>query len=226
MSVARSASRRLVAIVVSCVLLAGTGCVSHAPMSETVMFREPVTSPRHTAVAATGGSITVPISDRQRLLTKRLPDRPNPDLWRMEPNVGAYLAVYDKKGAFAFSATAGYFLAGLDATVRLLPATYLTGALSYDAGQVYLQRRVYNHQALGAAIGAGYRRVRLFTSDYDNSAMFATDEIPLNLIGLRPHALFRMTDKHNIGLRVALFGGFTVQEQDPYVSLSLTVGGF
>lgn len=221
----RSAPCRIALIAIA-MLLAGTGCVNHAPMSETVMFREPGISPRHTAVPAVGATVTVPTSDQQRTLSARLPDRPNADLWKAEPNAGAYLALYDPGGRFAVSATAGYFIAGLDATVRILPATYLTGAISHQAGQVYLQRRVFNHRGLGAAIGAGYQRVRLFTSDDDTSAMFATDEIPVDVVGLRPHALFRMTDKNNVGMRVALFGGITTQTQDPYVTLSVTVGGF
>ncbi len=195
----RSAPYRLVLVAIVS-LLVGTGCVSHAPMSETLMFREPGSSqPRN---------------------------RPSAEVYTPAPNAGAYLAFYEEDGGLAFSATAGYFLGGFDATIRLLPATYLTGAIFIKTGQTYVQRRIYNQNAVGAAVGAGYRRIRLITDDYDSDVMFDFEAVPADIIGLRPHALFRMTDKNNIGMRVALFGGMTVQTQEPYVSLSLTVGGF
>jgi hypothetical protein len=222
---ARSAPYRLVLIAIVS-LLVGTGCVSHAPMSETLMFREPGTSPRHTARVGAGGTVTVPMSDRQRLLSSQLRNRPSAEVYTQAPNGGAYLAFYEEDGGLAFSATAGYFLGGFDATIRLLPATYLTGAISIKTGQIYVQRRIYNEDAVGAAVGAGYRRIRLITDDYDSDVMFDFEAVTADIIGLRPHALFRMTDKNNIGMRVALFGGMTMQTREPYVSLSLTVGGF
>jgi len=206
--------------------LAGSGCVSHAPMSETVMFREPTTSPRHTSVVGVGGTLSVPVSSRQRLLSAETPDRPTPRVLTTNPNAGAYLALYDPEGWFAFSATAGWFLVGLDATVKVLPATYLTAAVSpplpgaalrKQLPQIYFQRRVHNNASVGAAVGAGYRRELLFTDD---------DAVPVDIFGLRARGLLRMTPKNNVGMRVSVFGGMTRGTREPYVSLAFTFGGF
>jgi len=203
-------------------------------MSETVMFREPSTSPRHTSAAGFGGTLSIPVSNRQQLLSAEPPDRPAPRVLTEEPNAGAYLALYDPNGVFAFSATTGWFLVGVDATVRVLPATYLTAAVSPLPGealgkqlpQIYLQRRVYNHESLGAAVGVGYRRELLFTDTDESDSPLATDEVPVNIIGFRAHGLLRLTPENNVGIRVSVFGGTSQDTQQPYVSLALTVGGF
>jgi len=210
------------------IVIATSGCLGHAPMSETVMFRDASTTPRHTSTAGIGLTTTsaalvpAPPAETGEARYIRASDT---DL----PRIGTYLALYDSKGAFAMSATGGVFVAGIDATLRLTPSVYATGALGPGeesaTGQVYLQHRVLNGRSGGAAVAVGYRREVLQTWA-ESGGIFDTDATPLDIVGLRTHGLLRFTDKNNIGLRVGVFGGLTTETRDAVVTVSFTAGGF
>jgi hypothetical protein len=210
------------------IVLVTTGCLSHAPMSETVMFRDASTTPRHTSTAGIGLTTTsaarkpAPPPETGDARYLRASDA---DL----PRIGTYIALYDSKGAFAMSATGGIFVMGIDATLRLRPSVYLTGAVSPGgedllAGQAYLQHRLVNGRTGGLAVAAGYRREVMQT--WVDGGLFATDETPFNVVGVRTHGLLRVTDKNNIGLRMSLFGGLTTETREAVVTVSFTAGGF
>jgi hypothetical protein len=197
-------------------------------MSETVMFRDASTTPRHTSAAGIGLTTTS---------AAHLPSPPagtgdtrylrasDADL----PRIGTYIALYDSEGAFAMSATGGVLVAGIDATLRLTPSVYATGAFGPGeesaTAQVYLQHRVLNGSSGGAAVAVGYRREEVKTWA-DEGGLFATVAMPLDIVGLRTHGLLRLTDKNNIGLRVGVFGGVTRETRDAVVTVSFTAGGF
>ena len=210
------------------IVLITTGCLSHAPMSETVMFRDASSTPRHTSTAGIG--LTTTSAARK----PAPPPETGEDRYLRAsdanlPRIGTYIALYDSKGAFAMSATGGIFVMGIDATLRLTPSVYLTGAVGPGgdelvAGQAYLQRRLVNGRKVGLAVAAGYRREVMQT--WVDGGFFATDETPFNVVGVRTHGLLRVTDRNNIGLRMGLFGGVTTETREAVVTVSFTAGGF
>ena len=92
------------------------------------------------------------------------------------------------------------------------------------AGQAYLQRRLVNGRKVGLAVAAGYRREVMQT--WVDGGVFATDETPFDIVGVRTHGLLRVTDRNNIGLRMGLFGGVTTETREAVVTVSFTAGGF
>lgn len=206
-----------------------TGCATHVPASESVLFHEGATAPTHTNEFGIGGTGTLspvlasPRADARRSSSdrRRSEDAPPNDL---QAGGGLFLAAYDGQGHYAISGTVGILVAGLDATVQLRGRNYLTAGYSVpNQGQVFLLHRTVNSPQVGAAVGIGGRYEQYaFSEGYGLSI----DMEEVASIGTRGFILLRDRGDTKGGIKAGTYVGYVPELNSPVVALTLTVGRF
>lgn len=216
-------SARLAWIVLPLGLAATSGCVSHVPMSETVLFHTPQTTPRSTRVMSRG--LTVTASPTKNFGTGAY--TPHFDIYGTTPNntpysVGGYFTAYLLDGVGAISATAGLGVVGLDATAKLTRRTYaVVGASMPREGQVWLMHRTYNSPRTSVALGGGYMRRTLVFDD--EGALFI--DRPVDVAAVRGFVLSHPSDPSK-GVQLGVSVGYAPSLRQTTATVSLSVGSF
>ena len=212
------------------------GCAVHAPMSETVLFHDYATEPAHDKTWGFGFAATN--SPAPRAVVGIAQERfgataSRTDDFHLNPNgrsVGFYLGRYNEDGAFAFSATFGLPVFGLDGTFQLWRRNYVTAAISVPGQfQTYLQHRAFNSSSLGVAVGIGYRR-DLYTFDLTSECYalcLSLGHVGVSSFGVRSFAIYRgWEDISSGGLKLGFHAGYAPLLNQPVFSLTLMVGHF
>lgn len=219
-------------LAIALIVLFSGGCVSHIPISETVIFHDASTQPSHDRTSGFGFVGTYsPTKD----LALDLAEREYPKwAYRKEDLVlnpnrlsgGGYFAGYDSRGRFAVSATVGALVAGMDATAQVWKRNYLTASVSAPGqGQVFAQHRAYNSEQVGAAVGVGLRRAA-FTFDVPSECMCRIESTGVNSFGARGFAVLRAAGDRGGGIRVGVYAGYMPELKRPTMSVTLTAGRF
>jgi hypothetical protein len=134
-----------------------------------------------------------------------------------------FLASYDEEGRYALSATLGFPVVGLDATLKLRGRNYLTVGASPGHGQAFLQHRTFNSPRFGAAMGVGGRYERYaLNGDF----MFDIDTEAVVSVGTRIFGILRERWDREGGIKAGMYAGYAPRVQSPVVSPTLTVGRF
>jgi len=178
---------RLAWIVLPLGLASVSGCVSHAPVSETVMFHAAQTSPRHANKRGVGVAVThSPTPETPRGECDDCARINGLPLNARQNSVGIYRAGYDPKGRWAVGATAGVFVLGLDGTVRLTNRNYVVvGASLGGSAQAWAMHRALNVPRAGAAVGAGFWQTG-YTFDDE---CYCFPQVSVRNVGVRATAL-------------------------------------
>lgn len=149
-------------------LLFTSGCATHLPMSDSIMFHDRArTRPAHRTPIGLGVAMSQAVSSTDFLQNEAY------RRWyvdgasgRIEPiNVGVrgeafYVALYNA-GTFSLSGSFGPNVIGADMTAKLYGRNYVTASGSLWGGsQLIFQHRAFNSPALGAAVGLFYRQDR------------------------------------------------------------------
>ncbi len=184
------------------------GCATHAPISETVMFRDTVPSESHKSV---GPSLSYsPISED--IVNKN------------GLSGGIYLVKYDRRGKYAISGTVGVLVTGVDATFKLWDRNFLTAGASIPGHlELYLQHRTLNNSKFGMALGFGYQREAL--TYYGEEYVF--DTRGRNSFGLRGFVIIRdEANPSSPASRIGVYVGYVPLTERPIIQLSFQGGRF
>ena len=207
------------------------GCVTHSPMSESVIFHDPATRPMHTEEHGFGGALTATPASRLSadLLRLRRPESQRREIYKPlntpRFSAGAYWARYDASGRFGFAITAGLPVAGIDGTVKLWQRNYLSAAVSAPGqGQVFLQHRTYNREKQGVSVGVGYRREAFTYLDLEEWIGTAIERV--DSFGVRGFAVLRGDGSVMKGARIDLYVGYVTELDRATLSIGVTTGGF
>ncbi len=185
---------------------------------------------RHETSYAGGSATVAPMRVQALALAERqyprsYPGEPVRDGLAFNPlrlSAGFNRAVLDPDGRVGASFTLGLLAAGVDATLRIVGPTYLTGVLSAGGAQVYLQNRVYFRRRIGVAVGLGYRRDSL---TYDGPKQYGFTRLKVDSYGLRGVVFHRTNETYGTqSLRVASYVGYLPAFGTTIVGFSVAVG--
>ena len=215
-------------VLVGVALLSG-GCATHVPVSESVLFHAGTTLPTHENNRGFGvtGTIAPTLAPARTTVRQNRPerDRGQEDLINgRKGGAGLFVASYDEQGRYAFSATLGFPVAGIDATIKIRRRNYLTLSVSGGGqGQAFFQHRAYNSPQFGAALGVGGRYEHYaFDGDY----LFDIEETGVASVGTRIFGILREKGDTKGGIKFGAYAGYAPALKRPVVSLTLTAGRF
>lgn len=210
-------------------LLIGGGCAPHVPVSESVLFHDGTTLPTHENTRGFGFAGTVsPTRAPARAVRRRAhPDRdPRREglINGRQAAGGLFLASYDDQGRYAFAATLGVPVIGVDATLKVLGRTYVTVGYS-GPGQVqaFLLHRTFNSSPVGAAVGVGARYEEYA---HDGDFMFDIDTERATSLGARGFVILREDGDRTGGIKLGTYAGYAPRLNTPVLSLTVTAGRF
>ena len=207
------------------------GCVTHSPVSESIMFHDAATSPAHernfgvgvVATYAPARGVAAALAERE--YPRENSSQPLREDLAINPNrlsAGLYFVSFGETGRLGIALTAGLLVAGIDATAKLWGRNYATVALSAGAQQVFVQRRTYNSPRVGAAVGFGYRREMFLFNGPGNMAFTSLD---IDSFGIRGFVLHRSDDASGQAIKLGTYIGFIPSLDRPIVGVTLTAGG-
>ena len=204
------------------------GCAPHVPVSESVLFHDGATVPTHTNGIGVGvtGTIAPTLAPARAIVRRTRPDQDRVEealINGRQAGAGMFLASYDEEGRYALSATLGFPVVGLDATLKLRGRNYLTVGVSPSHGQAFLQHRTFNSPRFGAAVGVGGRYER-YALGGDYGLAIETEEVAS--VGTRVFGILRERWDREGGIKAGMYAGYAPRLQSPVVSLTLTVGRF
>ena len=226
------ASSRFCQLVLSLGFLAVGGCVTHTPMSETVIFHTPQTTPRSTNLMSRGVTLTVsPTGNFGKGLyapvyrDSRYDDAP----MTSDYSVGYYFTSYDPTGRVAFSVTAGLGVAGVDATLKLARRTYaVAGASMPGNAQAWVMHRTYNGPQASVAVGGGVSH-QVIAFQHPNPSPYAwypsTIERTVDVVGVRGYAISHLRTPAK-GVQLGTMVGYAPALNQMAATVSLSVGSF
>lgn len=217
-----------VACAVIGVLLLGGGCATHVPVSESVLFHDGATLPTHENTRGFGfGGTLAPTRAPARIAVRRTQDqdRRRVDLVNgHQAGGGFFLASYDEQGRYAFAATLGFPLAGVDGTLKIRGRNYLTVGYSFPGqAQAFLLHRTMNSPLFGAAVGIGGR---LNTYSYGGDAPLSIEATGVLSAGIRGFVTLREKGHTEGGIKFGTYVGYAPKLKQPVLSITLTAGRF
>lgn len=219
------------------------GCAMHVPMSDALVFHQPPTTTQHTyptnrrvGWGVTGAATFWP----QGVLLESAKERwigegalvadiepINPYSW----GGGLYLSRYSKQG-FAMSATLGFGMAGVDATVNMSRGYFLTASFSLAGGEAFLlQRRIAQSPLGDRALGIMFQRHQAVYDvdvryDEEPPAEYRFGGLPVSSIGLQHTLVGRSPDASLGPFRLTIYVGYAPAFRRPVASISAGVGAF
>lgn len=206
-----------------------TGCVTHTPMSEMVMFHSPATHPAYENRRGYGVGLTAspPSPVPQSLARLHYPTANRVGVFNPRQfSLGWHTTGFDRKGRLAISLTVGAPVMGADATVQLWHRNYLTAGASVPGQlQAFLQHRSFNSSRLAAAVGLGVRR-DAYVLTPPSEAMFYSEIEYLTSVGMRSFLIYRANDSETGGVRIGVYAGYAPAIHQPMLSLSMNFGRF
>lgn len=200
----------------------------HVPVSESILFHDGATLPTYTNDRGFGvaGTVSPTRSPARTLARQKYPDQRRRQEYLFNAyqiGGGLYVASYDERGRFGFSATLGFLAAGLDATVQIRGRNYLTAGYSApDQGQVFLQHRAVNSPRLGIAVGLGGR----YNTYGFNDSYFDIETEGVVSVGIRSYSILRAKGDTEGGIKLGTYTGYAPRLERPVFSLTLTLGQF
>ena len=210
-----------------------TGCITHAPVSDTFIFQDAEPKKRYTSNTRLGLTLNHGLSYdiAQKARNTEWPQIES----RLQPlnpkqrAVGLYVLNYDKARKSSFALTLGTFSAGLDITFKLFGRNYLTGALSGPTqGQVYLMHRALHGSAGGIALGPGYKTISYSFENESTDCTFCLGNrrYSAHSVGIRSVGLIRFTEEGSPqGIKLGVFAGYIPNLESTTFSFSVTLGG-
>lgn len=220
-----------------------SGCVTHMPMSDTVMFRDARrTSPVHETSFGIGAAVSQTISPtdyvhdgaRRQWFVEGASSLSFPSNNLGLQGTALYLGLYDR-GNFGLSGSFGPGTFGGDVTVKLYGPNYFTAGFSFFGGsQLMLQHRAFNSSLLGAAVGVYYRwdyasfRGGTRGDDSMPAHYYRSGErwYTIESVGVSTTVVARARSQDPGPLKVTLFTGYAPEYNHMVVSFGAALGVF
>lgn len=223
-------------------LLFLSGCATHAPMSEMVMFTpKKVLHPSeqykdsvstHYSKFSFAASVTPVTTDLNALQNYAESIGRTGEIidYGDVPTIGLHsILLADQVDNFAASFTLLPAI-GFDFTTRVYKLNYLTaGITAYGGFQVIAQRPLYDGRSYGSSLGIFYERTRSGMEDTCSGVCFAfepVDTFTLQTAGVRFMLFSHNGEKNRSFLGVQGKLGYTYELRRPFFGIGFTLGQF
>lgn len=206
-----------------------TGCATHAPMSEMVMFnKRPADEGEHIRFALSATYIESGVNVEEFSEKQRDTDFQE-EGFLLEGNSIVFSSTWMKKDDFSYSFAFGDAL-GIDVTRKLWDDYYVSSVLSAPGSLKFIfQRRILDRKGGGISPGLfiAVNKKKYFSRCEDYCGNFFPDQsIFLFNTGLRSRFLLREITKPGVALTGSLDAGYIFEIGKPFIGFNISLTAF